>query len=352
MSHEQIGLCPCPALQDRLNGFFTTCDPTLILSPQEVGLVAFLNSETNTHGAILRKMISPGRGKKRIVELSYTPRILPGEIGTSCADDCAITDTYGLLCETYEIPDTCLSAGLEFILTDLADICEDNETFIEGAILNLMNGILKRLDQEYSTLLSALTGNFAQGETNVVADVKTVQTLQSGGINTDPNGIIDIEFASDNMSYCGGTTYIIGWNEITKYMRRLDLGCCSDGGLDIGDLSRTNSRVYIGDRNVETDLGTNHFYTMAAGAVQPLFWNKFEGARGINVVDTETDKSTVLFHPQFNVPFDFIWHRDCQDIHIQLKLQYDVVGMPSDMFFGGDVLDGVTFVNDYVITNP
>lgn len=351
MSHESIGFCNCPEIQDALNSYFTTCDPTKIMGMAEIGLVAFLNSPVNRSG-IIQRQISTGRGKKRILELEFTPRILPSEIGTSSVRQCNSGTNYGNQCETYEMGDDHLSADWRFRIEDLADTCKDNPQWVEDSILNHMNAMVRRLDQEYSTRLTTLNGDFANGETgtNPANDLKTVNTQDAAG-DFDRNLIREMEFASKNMSYCT-IPYVIGWNETDKYFNEQRAGCCADEGIDIGEFSRGNPSVFIPDVNIETDFGANHFITMAAGATQPLFYTEFEGPEGTNSFNDESYIQGVLTHPSLGIPFNFLFNVDCGVLSYQLRINWDLVGMPAGMFFAGDRLTDVTFVNDYVIVNP
>ena len=353
MSHETIGFCTCPEIQDDLNSYFTQCDPTKLIAAHEVGMVRFLNSPTNRSG-IFQSQITPGNGKKKMLQLTYTPRILPSEIGTSCEKVCSSNTAYGNLCHEYEMGDDCLSAHWYFTLGDLATLCKANDLFIAESIYNHMSALLRRLDIEYADAMVALAGDFANGETGTNAgnNEKTIATRNADN-TIDTTGFEEIIFASRNASYCS-VPFIIGWNEIQKYMTRLQSGCCAAQGIDLADLVMKHDHVFIPDVNIDsgTAFSANHFITMAAGAVQPLFFNEFSGPAGINTVETEMYKQTVLKHPEYDVPFDFIWSNDCGKINLFIKLNWDLMGMPDDMWFAGDRLTDVTFVNEYVITNP
>jgi len=69
-------------------------------------------------------------------------------------------------------------------------------------------------------------------------------------------------------------------------------------------------------------------------------------------VDDESYKQTVIIDPKTGIPFDFIWSNNCGKISIQVKLAFQFIGLPDDIYPSGDVLNGVTYVNKYRIVNP
>lgn len=349
MSHTTNPLISCPEIQDQLDAHFTQCDPTMMTQDFELNFLQFLQNPINTTGMLQRK-ISPGRGKKRIVELTYTPRVLPAEISSTPARVCTSDNVAGMLSQTYTLGNTGAQLDECFDINDLADICKDNPVWIGERLRAMMDGILRKMDIDLINDVPAFVGAFGEGEENVVADVKTVTTLISAGV-PDPEFHQDISFAGMNAGYCT-IPYAFGYNEAWRAAKRVAAGCCADSGLDIERNAVVWPFVMMGDSNVENTFSANHFFTMAAGALQLITWNEFEGERGINVVDTEHYKQTVLVDPRTGIKFDFQWNNDCGKITINLKLIYQLEGLPSDLFDVGDRYDGVTQVNEYVISNP
>ncbi len=114
-----------------------------------------------------------------------------------------------------------------------------------------------------------------------------------------------------------------------------------------------NDMVMIPNSRISNKLGSNaDFLTMASGAVQLLSWNEFMGPRGINVIDQESYKQTVIRDPRTGIPIDFQLNNDCGKIHVNLKIHAEAKGLPTDMFQSGDRYNNVTYVNKYQISNP
>ncbi len=345
MSHCVTTLSSCPTLQNMLNGHFLTCDPSRILGT--LGVTRFLLDPVNTNGA-LQSQVSFNQ-KRRQVELVWTPRLREEDVGTDTTQSCSNTNKVGENTETYEVPSAGSSYEMNFTLTELEDHCEEDEMYLARQIALGMDVILRDMETQVMTKIQTLFGAFADGETNVVANVKTVQTQKANG-DPDINFLSEIEFASRNMSYCSNA-FTFGWQETYKAFKKLDATCCADDGLDLAQFRSINGLAFLPSEKIETALGVNRFFTMAAGAVQLIHWNEFIGAKGIRVLDDDAFKQTVLIHPLLGLPIDYVFSNDCGSISIQLKLDWDIVGLPTDLFCPDDRLNGVTYVNEYAIDN-
>lgn len=338
----------CPNIQDRLDNAFTKTRPNDIMEP--IGLTDFLMSDLNRDG-LLQEQSAPGNGKKRTVELVYRQRIPKSEVNESQTRICTSTQNLGEQKVEYSIDNDGVEFNWKVDITDLQTICQDNEDFVMDSILDVMNALFRRMEAKNMVQAAALIGSFASGESGVAADVKTVATKKASG---DPNieFIEEIAFAALNAGY-PGVPIVIGWNEIWKAFKRLQATCCATDGLNIAEMAAKEGIVIIPSIEIPVALDTNDFITLAAGALQMIWFNEFDGPKGVNLIDDESYKQGILTHPTRGIPFDYIANNDCGVWHFQLKIAHKVVGMPSDMFVAGDDrLDGVTFVNEYTVVNP
>jgi hypothetical protein len=350
MSHDTTSIIACPTLQDQLNQHFLTQANPLDAREKQGFTDLFLNSSINTNG-LLQNKISPGRGKKRIVELIYTPPILESEIGTTPAKLCTSTNEAGMLSEQYEIADDeGVNFDEKFDLLNMANMCQDNALWFAGRIQAIMDGLTKKMGTINAQQLALLTGNFGTGESGVTNDVKDIATRDA-----DDKFILSawakIVFAAENAGY-PGAPFLFGWGEIYQYMKEAKAGCCAVEGIDIGSYVSNNDLLFVPDKKIKTALGSENFLMLAPGAVQLLQWLEFEGERGINVIDTEVYKQTVITDPKTGYRFDLQIKNDCGAIHVNMKLAHKLVGMPNDMFSSGDAFEGVKWVNEFSITNP
>lgn len=350
MSHILSDIISCPNIQDDLNGHFLTQANPLDAREKQGFLDMFVNSPINTNG-VLQSKVSPGRGKKRVVELIYTPPILEDEIGTSPAKKCTSTNEAGMLSEQYELADDeGVNYDEKFDLINMANMCQDNSLWFAGRLQAIMDGMTKKMGTISAEQLALLNGNFGTGEANVNTKIKTIATRDSDD-KLILKGYSDILFAAENAGY-PSVPMIFGWGEIYQYFKELKAGCCAIQGVDIAQYIAQNEAVFIADKKVNAALGGDKFMMLAPGAVQLLTWLEFEGQNGINVIDDEAYKQTVITDPRTGFRFDLQVKNDCGNIIVNLKLAHKLVGMPTDMFSAGDAFDGVTWVNEFNIGNP
>ena len=309
----------------------------------------FIISNANTDG-ILQQQINPGAGKRRTVDLIYSPRIPKDEITDDCTKVCGSTNELGDRVETYEIGDDCVQFNWNIPLNDLRDRCQDDGAWLADKVVQVMNGLLRRLEEKNIQQAATLFGGFAVGEDDVVADVKTVATKNAAG-DPDIDFISEIAFASKNSAF-KGSPFVFGWNEIFKAFRKLQATCCADSGLDLALMARQEGIAFLPSVEVNEVLPDDNFFVLDAGALQLLTYNEFMGPEGIRVVNDGAYVQGVLIHPVLGIPFDWIFSNNCGVISAQLKLATKLVGMPTDMFCTGDRLAGVTYVQEYAIVNP
>lgn len=350
MSHLLSPLINCPDLQDELNGYYTSCDPTK--TREMAPLVQFLKSPVNTNG-LLQSRIAGGNGKKRAIELTYTPRIRETEVGDNATGvNCTNSNESGMLSHTCEIDlNNNVYVQERFDPRKLADICKDNSTFVAERISAMIDGLIRKLETRVTTDIAAFVGAFAAGESEVVANEKTVRTKFAAG-TPDTNMLEEVTFAAMNAGYCT-SPYVFGYGEAYKYMKRMNAGCCADSGLNLAEMLQQNGMVFMPSYRVEDVFGTNHFISMAAGAAQLVTFNEFEGADPLNTVRGGDHERYVIVDPITGVPIDLLINRPCDGyLNIFMRVIYEMCALPSDVYSIGDRLYGVTQINEFKIVNP
>lgn len=349
MSHTSLPLSSCPEIQDRLFEHFVQCNTETYFRQDEISFVKFLASGANGTKR-LQEQTNPTGGKKRQVDLIYTPRIQPSELGSTPGKTCASSNEAGNRVETYNAPTTGAHWDEKMDMSDLELICQDDPSYFESRIMAGMAAILRKMDVDLVSDLQVLIGEFAPNEGGVVNNVKTVSSLNATN-QVEHTFYDDVWFATENAGYCSRPV-AFGWNEAYRAFRRANAGCCSEDGIDIQAIAAMTGTTFIPNRNIASTFSATDFITMSIGAVQLLRFNTNIGARGIREIDTETHKQTVLIEPETGIPFDFTMTYDCGDWILELDLAYEAVGMPTDAFSVGDEFEGVTQVNHFRITNP
>lgn len=340
----------CPQIQqDILNNFIQNADVLGAKEPQ--GFTDFVMSPTNTNG-VLQSKINAGGGKYRSVELLYTNPVLESAISTSPAKLCVSTNEAGTFSKTYQIDTTAgVAYNEKFDLLNMAAMCKDNSLWFAQRVQAMMDGLVKKIGTINATQLALLYGAFASGDSGVTQNIKTVRTRKSSSNDVDLDAYEEIAFSAANNNY-SSVPFIFGFGEIFKYSRKVAAGCCAAEGVDYGQYAANNAYVMVPDKKVYTALGSNdNFLMVNPGAVQFISWLEFEGANGINVIDDQAYKQTVITDPKTGIRFDFQLKNDCGTIHVNIKLAHKLVGLPADLYAGGDAFRGVTWVHEFAINN-
>lgn len=306
----------------------------------------FLTSPTNTAG-VLQKQIDAGNGHKRQVQLIYEARDTENQVGDSAVQDCNGGDKPGEDSTTYEIDET-VGSTIKWTIshTDLIDRCEDDATFFARQLIRKLDVIGRKINTDNWTAAAALLGNFADG----AATAEVVKTRENNGAYS-PDALEVVQFQFMELDYNGPVALFGGSQEFYTYFQSMAGMCCNTTlGIDVAALFASKSLVPFYDRKSQAALGAGHFLGLRPGALQFITYNQFNSPKF--VMDTEIYKQGVITDPFTGISYDYIAKFDCGNWHFQLKLAHDLVGVPTDLFCADDRLSGVTWVNDFIITNP
>lgn len=337
----------CPNLQVEINAAFPVC-----VNPEPTPFLNFLVSSENTEG-VLQKSISPGEGKLRTVEVRYSQRITEDQITETISDhNCTATTKRGDTITVYDLDET--DGVLVEELIDFQDLwrkCQSSNTWLLNRIAAMLDVYQRKLATKMVSQATLLTGQFADGDNDVVADVKTVQTRKANG-DIDKDLLTEVEFSAINAGFCG-PLFGFGYGEFTKFFRELNAGCCSNQGLDMGALARQFGISVASDRrivSVADGFGTDNFILVQSGALQMLTWVEYSDPAAR--IDDDQFKQMTIIHPTLGTPVDFLMKHDCGKVHLIIKSAAKLVGLPTDWYAAGDIFEGVTGVLQFDIVNP
>jgi len=353
MSYTSQDFVNCEDLQDRITDHFL-CDRQKTLAVPEASLVQFAFSPLNTNNT-LQNQVASGDGKLKTVNLIYTPRIPAGAVDTTITPDVCVAEIkQGQRVESYTLDE---NEGVQIprvISTeDLIRFCRQNERYVEETIMQMMDACILKMDKVIATDIISLAGKFGFGDTDITNDVKSVKTRKTGSSDLNMNFIEEISFSAENSAYCGAPL-VFGYNEAYKAFKALQASnCCADNGTNLALLNDIAGTFFIPNRNITAAFGSaNNFITVDAGAFQVLKYNRYLGANGgIDMINEGTSKRTVVVHPAYGIPFDLKMDYSCGKWHIFVSLAFKTVGMPDDMYHVGDIYEGVTGINKFVIAN-
>lgn len=350
------GLISCPEIQGQLNEFWSICDPTKLR--EGTPLQDVLYSSLNSMGGSARKMtdrVSPGGGKVRQVEYIYSPRILESEVAEDTGrDDCTSSNTIGETSVTVEVPETYVQHDFKVSPFELREKCQSNELYFAEKLQQAIDAVVRKRETMLSNSLELMYGGFSLGEPNVTAKIKTVATRQGvGSPNLDTDAMAQIGQATKYAGYCANPI-VYGGREMGDYMRKLNAGCCyTEGGYDVASLSAQYGMVFLESYRADDSFGTNGFVTFAPGAIQLVEWLEYQGTDGqLNVMDGEQLKAMVITDPRTGARFDMKIVVDCNlNYSVFVRSYFKLITLPTDLFYAGDRLNGVNFLNRFTINN-
>lgn len=351
MSYGSTTLNPCETIQDELNEMFMTCDASRLREPSP--FFDFVMSSENMAG--VAQEVSPGGGKTRTVNLRYDQRINEDNVKSNQSNpNCVATTKRGDCIEAYTI-DITQNEQIEQLIdiADLVEICRTNENYWAENIQRLIDALVRKIATKTTQQAVLLTGKWGADVDNVdVNDNLEVSTLRAG--TTDevaPFTMEDIDMALMQSAYCGPVG-IFGGSALYKYARRVMAGCCSNQGVNLGEIMAQYGKAVAYDRRVANELGGNNFnFVVQSGALQLITFNMFEGAEGLNVITGSDYSRTVIVDPQSGLPIDLTIKDNCGQVSVILTATTKLISMPDDMFGTGDIYDGCKFFNTIEVVN-
>lgn len=346
---QLTSLVNCPEIQTYLNTLFIDKDPTLITEP--LVLTEFLLSPANTVGVkqSVRDYVAPGAGKKRIVEVVYSPRLSESDVQDSEGiTDCTANPVAGETTTQYDVGDRYFQVSTTINPRDLAYKCEDNTRFMAMKIAQIMNQIERAIETEAFTQTATLRGNYASDFPGVTDDVLVVQTRDADDkFNT--NAFVSVGSAARWNAY-PSAPILVGGLQWDQYMKEINAGCCAIDGINVADLAAQYGMGFMSSYRADTAFGSGGAMMMAPGAIQFLEYLEYEGLANF---DLGTVQQMVIISPITGQRFDMKINIDCNGIfNIFLRKTFKLVTMPTDVFYPDDRLFGVNFVNELQITNP
>lgn len=335
----------CPNLQDRLGDVFSVSGGS-----EPLPLIGFLFSPENNAINLEQRMV--GDASLRTVQLTYSRRILEAEV-----DDfinygtCSATDKRGETSTTYTFDETKgLEIAKKFDFSDLWRRCEGNETYFARLVSDLMDGAERKMETQAAEYLVAGVGGFATIDTDGVAGgVKTVATkLSDGTIDYDAHQMI---MQSARFNQFASAPIICGDYAIVNYYDAIGVGCCAQTGLDFSSVAQGTPTILPSYRiGTAFSNDTSKFLVMEAGAALPVWFNQYSGGLGAALSDDAHQYTTIV--SRRGIPFDLSVIRDCNTVNVKLSLAWDLFFKPTDMYENSDILDGVTGILTFDVSNP
>jgi len=341
MSYLATLLTACPNVQQDLDDYFATNGAG---SGTIDEMMPFTEFVVNNTGGV-EQLVHPGSNKIRTVELLYTQYIQEDQVTTQSTTSCVATTERGDCSETYEIDPTD-RLNVEELVTEasLRENCKENNQYFLEVISRLVNAMDRAVATKTTNDALALMGAWGANVQNVNAGVLEVETLRSGTSDElAPFTMEDIDLAK-TISLFNNNTMIVGGQDLYKYFRRQLAGCCSNSGVNIGEILSQYGQVVSWDKRVVDAAGGNQFsWAVQAGALQLLQWTNStwtDGAIG-EIAASKNYVSLVVRSPKTGVRYDLKIKDDCENISFNLYATTKIVAMPDDMYPSGSEYDGI-----------
>jgi hypothetical protein len=346
MSYLSSEYIQCETIQTMLDENFVTC-PT----PQEnMPALSYILQSQLANG--IQQKVSDGNGKVKNVKVVYEQRLLESAVtegsgARSCTTSNETFDNYA----NYTIdPNVWLSAGEKFTTADLATVCTtDVQGMLSKKIMKVIDAIERKIATKVSTELVALYGKYGSNVAGVTNDELVVSTFIGSAANKvlDYTALSDISMAAMQTGYCA-PKIIVGGSALYKYGQNIEVGCCSDTGVNILDAANKFGQAFMYDKRVVAALGSeNKSIMFQAGAVALITYNEASQIANLGA----NYAKFIMFSPRTGLPIDIVLKDDCGTISVVGYANTKLVGLPTDMFASGDEYRGVTFVNKLLVTN-
>jgi len=327
---------------------FNTCNSSLRL--EEIPLAEFIASGANRSN--LTQVISPANAKVRSIDLIYDQLILEAAVRTGNQEFCTATTKRGNCSQNYTIdPDINYSVEQKIEESDLREACLNNGEYLSKQILKMMIALEHFIASKWTEQAVALAG--AWNHTDIPETISAGNALeipitdQNGAINPVASQILSNDLVING--YCN-QPFIASGTDFYRYMQATaQAGCCTNQGLNVGDIQAKWGMAVAYDRRVKNSMGGNQFgLVVQPNSVIPLYWvkNPWKDGMAIPSGGGANYVNYGLMLPRLAIPVDVYFLDKCPgEFHITISTVTKVVGLPEDLFPTGYQLDGVTFVN-------
>ncbi len=356
MSTIGTPVTPCPALQEELVRYFNTCPATRRV---QTPTLIWTNSPINKSG--ISQLVQPVTGKKRTVQLTYTQPAPVSDVTAveSCDKVCTATTEQGDNYATYTIDCTDgLRIERKVNLADWNESCKSDGTIIFDTLVNMLDGLIPAVAEKQAAELNPLLGTYSNAvdPSWLTADDFLEVATKDANDKNDPAWFERVNAAKVLTGFCA-PTLITGGIDLWTAWRLLNVGCCTQDGLDALAIAEQFGEAVVYDYYVAQEFGNNVSLMLQSNSIQLLTatWGRpaldISGFAALDMTYRNYFE-TVVADPITGIPVDLIIKEDCGDISIIMTATTKTVGLPNDLYPAGHPMEGVTFANGIQVTNP
>lgn len=339
-----------PNMQAMLADYFTGVGNGI--SPAQRPFLQFVNANV----AGIKQIINPTPAKVKTIELLYRRPLMASDIDETGAPSCSGGDDLGTNLEEYTI-DTTRDGGDWVKKTErvnLGDLHCTDESFADyftAELARLIDGVDAKVSADAATALALLVGNWSKDTIATYSVSGTALSLdyQDSSNNYNPARFYDLSDAVTMTGY-GQQAVLFGGSKLNGLARFAQAGCCSNNGVELGQIWDQFGFASVYDLDVATALGGQAYSAVVQpGAVTLLTFNEAGWKNGVPMIlqNSFTYHFSVV-SPKTGTPMDVKVTEDCDGVSISVAACTKLVGLPAHLFQETDNYGGVTFVNKVV----
>lgn len=352
MSFHTSVYTACEDLQTRLSNVFNNSQE---LNRDRSPFLEFVLSPANENG--IAQTINPGSGKVRTLNLIFDQPLLESSVTTQSDRGCRTGQSIGDFVATYDIDTDVVYESIENIaIADLSRKCEANSDFIARRLMMHMLAVEKKVATVTATQAAAQMGNYSAdviaAESLAADDELVVATLDSAG-QYKAGALELVQWAAQ----ASGFPNIVGFGGrlMDEHVRLALAGCCTQWGIDVGDLLAQFGFAFAYDRRIAAALnsvapnGAN--LITEPGNFQLLRYTENDAMNTLGNFEFKKNEYVTGFTPA-GLPVDITIQENCKVLTIQVQATTKLVSKPANLFQVGDNYEGVTGAAKVTVTNP
>lgn len=360
MSYFQQAIEACPNIQERLDEAWRVG-----LGPgadERMPVAEFLTSDANRRGVTMS--IAPGRGKVRTASLVYRPRQVEANILEDQDNpNCAASDYYGELSKDYTIDTTMnLQSQISIAVDQYDDGCWPNSDYFARDLMFVIDGLDRKVASDITDQAAVLAGDWAPlVPTGGVGDLWTVNASKEFQLQTVTSAGVPNVYAWAKLrnaledSAMGGQVLVSGGSTFRDYFQVSQVGCCTDSGVDLGQMFGQFGYAFAYDYRLQRALGSiNKGMVFVPGALQVVNWTRAGWKDGAPQVLSQGANyfHTAIASPRLGLVYDLTIKDDCGTLSIAATATNKVIALPDDMYASSDPYEGITGVTKIIAVNP
>jgi len=304
---------------------------TPLLRRSPLGYLEALTSQLNRQGV---EEIPIQRGDKLTTSrIKYMNRAVESQVSETIDRSCSNGDFDDYNEVNFEITKE-VEERWSLNEIEFRSICEGNQEFATKMMNSHLDNIARKINKR---LLTEQAANMGVNKSTGLSTARTVTVFPAATGNPNPRPIQLINFDYKVSNQSKGTPIIVMSDLMYQYHTALQVGCCNDGGTDMGRLAAQLGYAPFLDVTINEVFDANEFVVLEPTMVKFVGYNEYVGQ---SVKMWEQEVHTTFVDPVTNIMYDLkiIYACDNESWTWILRKRYDIFFQPSDAWHPEDPL--------------